>query len=456
MNSKEGAPYSEKMASDDISHLLIMAANQGFPFAEAHLNEVAVRRLGDKALVDLSIRIREGRRTFCSGVRLIGNSYTKDYVILREINLPKGSLYLKNKIDAIPARLNRLGFLKQAHPPQLIAAAADSVDIVVRVEEGNASAFDGVIGYIPDRSKSGGYFSGLIDLSFKNLFGTGRLFDIHWKKADRFSEEFYLAYTEPWISGYPVDVGITLERVVRDTTYLEWNFSLNARLRLLDRISLFGGFKRHSVLPDSMASRELRLARNTVINGEIGLEYDTRDYPANPSSGVLYMSSYTFGLKTNQGPAYLFIEDSLKRSESLNSLRLKLEWYQRLWANQVLAVQLSARQIKGGRLQLTDYFWFGGSRSLRGYRENQFRGSDVAWLNLEYRFLLGRSSRAFLFNDWGFYRQSIPEKQQKTLTGYGFGVRFETALGVFGIDYGLGKGDSFRDGKIHFGVVNRF
>jgi len=456
MNSKKNSPYSGKLIEEDIKFILRIAADQGFPFAEISVDDPVIRRDGDKAFADLLIRIREGRKIYCSGVQVSGNSYTRDHVILREISLPPGSLYIKNKIDAIPQKLNRLGFLKNVHPPSIISSSQDSVDVIIRVEEGSATAFDGVIGYIPDRSKTGGYFSGLIDLSFKNLFGTGRLFDIHWKKADRYSEEFYVAYTEPWIFACPVDVGVTLERVVRDTTYLEWNFSLSSRVRLFERVSVFGGFRRSTALPDSAASRELRLARNSVVNGEIGLEYDTRDFPANPASGVFYMSSYTFGRKSNYGPSYLFTEDSLKRSESLNSLKLRLEWYQRLWQNQVFALQLNARQIKGDRLQLTDYFWFGGSRSLRGYRENQFYGSEVAWVNLEYRFLLGRTSRAFLFNDWGFYRQNLPQKIQNTLPGYGFGIRFETPLGVLGIDYGLGKGDSFRDGKIHFGIVNRF
>ena len=40
--------------------------------------------------------------------------------------------------------------------------------------------------------------------------------------------------------------------------------------------------------------------------------------------------------------------------------------------------------------------------------------------------------------------------------GYGLGMNFETALGVLSVSFALAKGDSFSDGKIHFGIINEF
>ena len=141
----------------------------------------------------------------------------------------------------------------------------------------------------------------------------------------------------------------------------------------------------------------------------------------------------------------------------MHSLALHLEYYSVTWANQVLSFQLTAKQINGNQLQLTDYFWFGGSHTLRGYRENQFRGTRIAWLNMEYRFLMAQNARFFIFNDWGYYSVlHNTTDRQEILTGYGLGLRFETPLGIMGVDVGLGKKDSFRNAKIHFGLINRF
>ena len=35
--------------------------------------------------------------------------------------------------------------------------------------------------------------------------------------------------------------------------------------------------------------------------------------------------------------------------------------------------------------------------------------------------------------------------------GYGIGIRVETAIGIVGVSFALGEGDTFSDAKIHFG-----
>jgi len=103
----------------------------------------------------------------------------------------------------------------------------------------------------------------------------------------------------------------------------------------------------------------------------------------------------------------------------------------------------------------------GGTNSLRGYRENQFADNRILWENLEYRLLLGGRSFAFLFADAGYYlRKEDPEylipETESFKTGFGAGINIETGIGVISISYALGEGDSFSNGKIHFGLVNEF
>jgi outer membrane protein insertion porin family len=228
-------------------------------------------------------------------------------------------------------------------------------------------------------------------------------------------------------------------------------------MRIRENFYLVSRLHRRVALPDSIASRRERLTRNAVLNGEIGIEYDSRDYPVNPREGIFYRNTYSYGFKENFGPSYLLAEEAIKKNERVETIRLEFKWFQKLTFNQVFALQMTGYKVSGSRLQLTDFFWFGGSRSLRGYRENQFRGNEVAWTNLEYRFLLSRNSRLFVFNDWGFYRNIRSEEvPDEILPGYGIGIRLDTGLGIMGVDYGLGKGDSFGQGKIHFGIINRF
>lgn len=103
----------------------------------------------------------------------------------------------------------------------------------------------------------------------------------------------------------------------------------------------------------------------------------------------------------------------------------------------------------------------GGMTNVRGYREEQFRASRLTYGTVEMRYSFSRKSFASLFFDPGYYYRpddalnNIP-KQEGFIYGYGVGIRIETAIGVIGVSYAIGKEDGILDGKIHFGLINDF
>jgi len=139
---------------------------------------------------------------------------------------------------------------------------------------------------------------------------------------------------------------------------------------------------------------------------------------------------------------------------------MDLEFFLPVFQRQIFSPSFHGRQIKSNEdyIPVPDQYRLGGARSLRGYREDQFRGSSIAWSNLEYRYLLGRRSRAFVFCDLGYITTSGDKKTQDFRIGYGFGVRLETGLGIMGIDYGLAYGEKqgLFGGMIHVGLLNEF
>jgi len=437
-------------------------ADNGYPLAIIKIENTNLKTEDSERFLDLSILVDPGPQIFINQIRIIGNEVTKPEVILREIGVQSGDRYIQEKINAIPGRLNRLGYFKNVDPVKIVNLKGNKTDLLIEVREGNTTTFDGVVGYIPAESNQNldeGYFTGLLNLNFKNLFGTGRKFEVHWRKPNPFSEQFRIFYEEPWVFNMPLNLGVGLERLVRDTTYIEQQYFLNAVIILSSEFRANLRFSHEEVFPDSTASRDLRMTRNTISNGEIGVKYDTRDYPVNPRSGVNYSALFKFGLKKNTGPAYVIEEDSLALLENLKTLQINLSYYQPLWSNQIFAVDFHGGHIQGDKnqLQLSDHFWFGGFGSVRGYREDQFHGTTVSWVNLEYRFIVGRNSRIFIFNDWGYYqyRDGIINVND-IVPGYGVGIRFDSPLGIMGVDYGIGRGDTFSTGKIHFGIINNF
>ena len=135
--------------------------------------------------------------------------------------------------------------------------------------------------------------------------------------------------------------------------------------------------------------------------------------------------------------------------------------YYEFLSRQIAALSVHARELRGDNFEISDLYFLGGANTLRGYRENQFSGNRVLWSNLEYRYLLTKRTFAFLFFDTGYYLRNENalydiEKTSAFKTGYGFGLNIETSLGILGVSFALGNGDSFSEGKIHFGIVNEF
>ena len=105
-----------------------------------------------------------------------------------------------------------------------------------------------------------------------------------------------------------------------------------------------------------------------------------------------------------------------------------------------------------GDVEPAETYPLGGARSLRGYRENQFRGEKIAWSNLEYRF--GGESRIFLFYDIGAYYRNIEGWNLKT--GLGFGLRSSSALGTVELSFGVGDRLSLEGTRIHISLIENF
>ena len=173
-----------------------------------------------------------------------------------------------------------------------------------------------------------------------------------------------------------------------------------------------------------------------------------------------YLTAYSLSLKKIKGPAEL-ITPFIKTKVNLQRITVDFNFYYLFFKRQVAALGLHGRELRGSFFEDADLFRLGGTSTLRGYLENQFLGSRVAWSNLEYRFLLTRRSYIFTFFDTGYFlRNAEPDRNIEKLEdfkiGYGLGLSVETGLGVLGVSFALGKGDSFSQGKIHFGIINEF
>lgn len=453
--------YDETGWLTRLNNVLTGLAREGHPLALFALDSVTVREGSNENTRQalLHFKLAAGPVVRLDSIAVHGNKVTRPNVLLRELPIEPGDEFNLEKVESIPDRLLRLGFLKAVAPPQLRRTSAGRYLLDLTVTEGNSNFLNGVAGYNPGSGEEKGFLTGLIDLKFGNLLGTGRLVNARWEKRSRATQELGLRYREPWVAGWPLHLAGGFQQLIQDTLYVERRWELTAEIPAGGRLTLIGQLQRATVSPDSLTAVQLGLPQSRVASVAAGLRYDSRDDLINPRSGVYYATSLETGRKRVAISAG-------RQSFSRKKLTIDFEWLLPVRWSQVLSLALHGRQVTSGEpyLAITDQVRFGGATTVRGYREEQFRGSRVAWSNLEYRYLLSRQSRAFVFLDVGYYFREEPlageaqglATREAVKRSYGLGARVDTPLGIVGLDYGLGQGDDLLNGKVHVSLVNSF
>ncbi len=433
--------------------------NQGYPFCQVKVDSLHILESHE---IESFLTVDTGQPVTIDDIKINGNKTTRKGVILREIRIIPGEIYVQAKVSKIPRRLLKLGYFRKVDEPQIILNSQGKGELLINVEEGNMNNVDGVVGYNPpNQNLEKGYFTGLIDISLANLMGTGRQIDAFWEKKDRKSQQLKFRYLEPWILGQPLHIGGSFRQLVQDTSFIKRNWTFDVNYDLSENVVLFTNIGREQISPDSLGKIIWNLSESRSLLINLGLRYDTRNDLINPSAGLFYQTTVEFS-KKNISPNNTVTENQNEHRNTYDQKRITMDMEALfpLFKWQVISLALHGRHITSNEAEIpvSDLFRFGGSRTLRGYREDELWGEKIAWFNAEYRYLLSQYSRAFMFIDGGYHSRSTTKsgKNGKYNFGYGIGFRIDTRLGLIGLDYGLAKGRSLSNGLVHVRLVNKF
>jgi len=462
-NNLSAEIFNKYELENTISEILTYYENNGKPFAVVKLNSFNfyTDSMSGKKLTDVFISIDEKKKSTIDRIEITGNNKTKDYVLIRELRITPGEKYSQENINLLPERLNKLGFFKPVQKPKYYINSKNEGVLSFNVKEIQTNNFDGIIGYIPGSTPDEkGYLTGLLDLSLRNLFGTGRSASIKWQRLNRSSQLLDLNYLEPWVFGMPVNISTRIFQRKQDSSYVQRTFDLSLEYLATEVLSAGVTLSLESVIPTDNGTQRFTVFNSTIVNTELNLKLDTRNDLYSPTKGIKFVNSYSFRRKKINGPAQ-FVSSSTPLNINLQKIELSFDAYFSLVNRQVLVIKLHGGELRGPFFETSDLFRMGGFNSLRGYKEDQFFGSRIIWSNLEYRFLLTNRTYFFLFFDNGYFlrkedtERNIP-KLEGYKSGYGLGINLETGLGILGVSFALGQGDSFSNGKIHFGIINNF
>lgn len=453
---KEGVPFVQSDVEHGANAILAAYEEAGYPFAKVSIDNVVMTEASSDFRVKFTYNITEGKQVRIKELRVEGNSLTRNFVIMREARLHGNEFYSEHLSETIKRRLDHLQLFSSVSLPEFFLNQKEEGGLLVKVKEGNPNRFDGIVGYVPSpRVGVPGYVTGLVDLQFRNLFGTGRRLAARWSRESQSTQELGLQYFEPWIASYPVNGQVGFVQRIQDSTYVRRQIDLTLDFSLNDQLSIGGVFSRTNVIPSESYGRTV-LAESQGTSVGLSIVYDTRNDPVTPVSGFYYRTEYDLGTKDVYGSSSF-----MASSNSTQRVLLDLDYYIEPILSQVVAAELHIQDFKSNVIELGDLFRLGGASTLRGYSEGQFLGSRLVWSNLEYRFLVAPRSYFYGFLDAGYIVTPTEplaglQGAEQTKLGYGVGIRMDTNLGLIGVSIGFGEGDTFSTAKLHIRLINAF
>jgi len=426
----------------------------GYPYCKISLNKIDNKKLTGSVprILDVSFNVAEGRKVFIDSIVIKGNKTSRRRLIIRESGITEGSLFSQSGLNDAFESLSKLSYISEVNTVELISFFNNKNGILVDLTENSMSRFQGIFGYSPGAGKEKGYFIGSFNIGLQNLFGTGRAFSAYWEKKDRDSEDINLSYFEPWILGMPLHLNLGINQIIQDSTYVKRMFNIEVEYKINKNFSTFLSFKNESTYPDQYGKENYGLYKMMSFFISSGLKYDTEDNIYNPTKGIKYLSSFSMGRRNN-------LENRDNSPFTEKNFDVLLEIVLPLRGNNLFFLKGYGAKITSSDrfIPYSQLLTLGGAKSLRGYRERQFRSSFTGIMTVEYRYVLSRLSRMFLFVDTGFFQnENLESKPVINRSGYGWGMKFETRLGLVGFNYGLGRGDTLMRGKFHFTLENKF
>jgi outer membrane protein assembly factor BamA len=424
-----------------IGRILELYSWGGHPFAQVVVESITVRGTELDAVlgVDEGSEIRWGR------LKLEGTEKTKEATAARIVGFRTGDLFDARMLEDARRRMTAPGLFAWVDEPSVVGGASPHlVDVVIRAKEARTSSVAGAIGYVPRHGQRDGYFVGNAELDLQNMAGTGRSATVTWRRIAPGASDMSLGYREPWLFGTPFSVAIGVCQEVKDTTYTKRRGELEVGVGLGRSVRGRIGAAGERITP--ARETEGLLEASVKYEGSVVLTWEARDNLMFPEHGSFAEADLSYGHRRSQ-------TESGEEKTPEATLAGRGEVYVPVGERRVLVLAVEGRALVSDaeEVPLPLQFPLGGAGSLRGYREEQFRGAQVAWVNVDLRLVRWPEGTLGPFFDTGYYHldRSQGGEGGKLKVGYGLSLRSLTRLGLLSLDYGAGEDTDLLNGRIH-------
>jgi outer membrane protein assembly factor BamA len=457
----------------------IRAHLEDLGYLEAEL-DYAVRPVKEYSY-DLDLRITLGSQFVKRDIVARGEDLISDGFLRSYLNWKEGEAFSMSELPRIQRRLTNLPYLRSSEMPT-IGLEYDLVNLVLALEKRRSNVFDFILGVLPasqDQDR-GVIFSVYLNTVLHNTLKQGEMLAIKFINTKPNTQELNVDFDLPYISSWPFGVDAGLQ-IYRDE---EAHFDIKSRLGfryLSDKdwnVRLYWERYASNVLnPDtSFLVRNGRLPDDLDFETQrvgFDLSLDKRDNVLTPRKGWVVSVGLSGGLKqVDQNERLTELEseelpvqalyDSLGAEQYQVEIKLDASKFFLLEKRMTLLARIRGKALfgEGGFLE-NELYRLGGRQDLRGFDEQFFSLNRYVMTTIEARFFLDEVSYFSAFWDSGYlYRNTTNQIREDWVQGIGLGIHFQTGVGLFNLNYGLGFGQRYpfdiSAGKIHFGYVSLF
>jgi outer membrane protein insertion porin family len=381
-------------------------------------------------IVDVTMRIQEGKQYFVNRITFVGNNTTRDNVVRREMRLYESGVFNSEALKFSIRRLNQLGYFKPLEGPpkdvtvEKLTGTEGKVDVRMQLQEQNRNQLSFGAGV----SQFEGLF-GQLSFQTSNFLGRGESLTLS-VQAGTLAKNYTLAFTEPFLFDRNITGGVNLFH--SEINYLNQFTQQSTGGTLTSGYPIGRGFTRMFVNYSYQRVRVTNinvaytnpqtLARNPFLADSLligaggeriisritpNLVYNTVDQPIFPTTGRRFTISSDFaGLGGNTS----FIKPL---AEGV--------WILKENTQMSLAIRAQGEYIhsfQGSKsLPIFEKLFLGGEYSVRGFDIRSIGPSDPITglvlggnksllFNLEQSFHVGGPVRLILFYDAGQVRDA--------------------------------------------------
>ena len=437
--------------------------NNGYPFANIKLDNIIIKNGEISAQLNLSKESEEK----IDSVLIKGPAKISTIYIYNYLKIKPGNLYNESQLKQVNTRLAEIPFIK-SYKPANILFNNDFNKLILYLDTKQASAFNGIIGILPNNKTGEINVTGDVSLKLQNGLGRGELIDLNWRRLQTQTQDLKLRLVYPFLLRSPFGLDYNFKLYKRDTSFLDINqtFGLQYIFIGANYFKIFYNNKVSNILSSKGLEQLTTLPANADIQNNmygIGIKYEELDYRLNPQKGFYINGNISVGTKTIKKNIALnpIVYDKLKLNSTQYNAELEACLYLSLIDRSTLKLGIQSGFIYGESIFQNELFRIGGLKALRGFDEESIFASSFAIFTIEYRYLLEQNSYLYLFSDGAYYEKNNNKSYiNDTPISFGAGISFETKAGIFSINYALGKqfDNQFqvKSGKIHFGIVNYF